>query len=281
MIILGASKEAAKLLKNAVKDISAPIYENALSTYTSNANLIPSLRIPFEMIPSSKTKEIMPYIKEYGLDNPENLINFMIELHFSCFDSVNDGISNIRGDLLDTTISAIESVKKLLKYAERNQSEKEEKLSECITKLSDAQSDLEMKIRRYVSEIEKVDNRTGIAFFVRAKVDISKVDANIQLATAALRAYIEAANLLTFIGIKKGVDVETFLDSTEKYIESLRDKKSISLMAAYDIKKDDTYWNSANIQSSIDGIRSISEELIELIEDSDDEDFDLENNVNF
>ena len=75
----------------------------------------------------------------------------------------------------NSTISAIESVKKLLKYAEKNPSEKEEKLSECISKLSDAQSDLEMKIRRYVNEIEKVDNRTGMAFFVRAKVDIGKV----------------------------------------------------------------------------------------------------------
>ena len=133
-----------------------------------------------------------------------------------------------------------------------------------------------MKIRRYVNEIEKVDNRTGMAFFVRAKVDIGKVDANVELATAALRSYIEAANLLAFIG----VDVETFLDSTERYIESLRDNKSISLMAAYDKMKDDTYWNSSNILNSVDGIRTISDELIELIEDSDDE-VDLENDIVF
>ena len=86
--------------------------------------------------------------------------------------------------------------------------------------------------------------------------------------------------MLAFIGVKKGVDVETFLDSTERYIESLRDNKSISLMAAYDKMKDDTYWNSSNILNSVDGIRTISDELIELIEDSDDE-VDLENDIVF
>ena len=277
---MSTSKEAAKFLKNAVKDLSGSVCENALTRYTGQIDVNPSVKIPFELLSTSKTKDIMPYVKEFRLDDPENMINFLIELHFSCFDSVNDGIGSIRGDLLDTTISAIESVKKLLKYAEKNPSEKEEKLSECISKLSDAQSDLEMKIRRYVNEIEKVDNRTGMAFFVRAKVDIGKVDANVELATAALRSYIEAANLLAFIGVKKGVDVETFLDSTERYIESLRDNKSISLMAAYDKMKDDTYWNSSNILNSVDGIRTISDELIELIEDSDDE-VDLENDIVF
>lgn len=278
---MGTTKEAAKLLKNAVRDISAPVYENALSTYTNNTNLVSSLRIPFEMLPSSKTKDLMPYIKEYGLDNPENMLKFMIELHFSCFDSVNDGIGSIRGDLLDTTISAIESVKKLLKYAERNPSEKDAKLSECITKLSDAQSDLEIKIKRYIEEINKVDNRSGMAFLIRATVELGRVDKTIELATAGLQAYIEAANLLALIGVKKGVDIETFLDDTERYIESLKDNKSISLMAAYDKKKDDTYWNSTNIQSCIDGIRSITEDLLDLIEESDDDDIDLENDIEF
>lgn len=280
---MSTTKEAAKLLKSAVKDMAAPVYETAISTYTGNADIVPSVKIPFEMIPGAKTKELMPYIKEYGLDDPQNMINFLIELHFACFDSVNDGIDSIRGDILDTTISAIRSAKKLLKYDARNSEKNDDKLSECISKLSDAQSDLEMKIKRYVSEINAIDNRTGMAFFVRAKVDLKKVDNTIALATAALQAYIEAANLLTFIGIKKGVDVSNFIEDTEDYINSLRDNKSISLMAAYDKAKDDTYWNSANLQSSIEGIRDVSDELQELIDDyeEDDDDFDLENDVKF
>lgn len=281
---MSTANKAAKLLKSAVKGMTEPVFEKALATYTGNADIVHSSEITFNILSDSEIKGIKPYIKEFGLDKPENMIRFLIELHFASFESINDGIGSIKGVLLKTTISEIESARELVVFAENNPTEKEIQLSGCISKLSDAMINLKNKIEDYVKEVRTVDDRKGIAFFVRAKFDLKKVDNAIVLATAALQAYIEAIELLDLIAVKKGgLNVQNYNEKAKNFIKSLSENGSISLMAAYDKAEDNTYWNSDNLKRRAEGIGTIPKELSELFENNKDEDdnFDLENDVIF
>lgn len=276
-------KDAAKILKTAVKNVDSSTGELAIKEFSKSMNTIPSMKIPFDLLPNQKTKDIMPYIKEFELDDPENMIRFLVELHFASFETISEGIASVRGDLLDDTIAGINSAKKLMRYADKKTGDKrEQKLSECLSKLSDSQSKLEGKIKRYISEINEIDNRSSFSFFMKSKIDLKKVDRTVALATAALQAYFETTQLMSYLAfLSDDEDIEQFVDDSRAFIESLTAKKSISLMAAYDVKGDNTYWNSTKLSSQLDDIESLSEELAEFFEDSDEDEVDLENDVKF
>lgn len=68
------------------------------------------------------------YIEKYQLDKPENLIKFIIEIYFDSFESVIDGLGDIRVEMLGEVISQIDTAKKNLIYAYENPAYREEKL---------------------------------------------------------------------------------------------------------------------------------------------------------
>ncbi len=276
-------KDAAKILKTAVKTVDSSTGELAIKEFSKSMNIIPSMKIPFDLLPSQKTKDIMPYIKEFELDDPENMIRFLVELHFASFETISEGIASIRGDSLDKTIAMVDSTKTLIRYANKKTEDiRRQKYSECLSNLGKAQSELEKEIKRYISEINEIDNRSSFSFFMKSKFDLKKVDSTVALATAALQAYFETTQLLSYLSVlSDDKDIEIFVDKSRAFIESLTAKKSISLMAAYDVKGDDTYWNSTKLSSQLDDIESLSEELAEFFEDSDEDEVDLENDVKF
>ncbi len=277
-------RDAAKILKTAVKNVDSSTGELAIKEFSKSMNIVPSIKIPFDMLPSQKTKDIMPYIKEFELDNPENMINFLVELHFASFETISDGIASIRKDLQNRTISKIISAKKQIRYAVKKKGEKREhKIDECLSMLRNAQSDLELDIKSYISEINEVDNRSSFSFFMKSKSDLKKVDRTVALATVALQAYMEAAQILSYLAFLSGdEDIDCFVEDAKNFIESLTSHKSISLMAAYDVKRDNTYWNSEKLKAQLEDVKELSDELLEFFEDSEeDDDVDLENDVKF
>lgn len=277
------TKEAARILKAAVKTISSEIGNTALQNFSNEMNILSSVSIPFELLPNQKTKDIIPYVKEFGLNKPENMIRFLVELNFASFESISDGIGSIRGDLLKSVIAKIDSAKDGIRYANKKDGEKrEQKLSECLSKLSEAQKDLEYKIKDYIGEIYQIDNRSVFSFFMRSKLDLSKVDNTVALATAGLQAYIETARLLSYIkSLSDDEDIDDFITDAKKYINDLTANKSLSLMAAYDVKKEDTYWNSDKLNAELESIQELSDELTEFFEDSYEEEVDFENDIAF
>ena len=67
-----------------------------------------------------------------------------------------------------------------------NESKFDAELSSAMDKLDQGLPQLEDKAIYYVNQIRAIDNRPKISFFVRAKLDIKKVDLNNHCAKAAI-----------------------------------------------------------------------------------------------
>ncbi len=265
-------KDATKLFKLAVKDKSEDNFNTALGNLYGSDKVL-AFKIPFELLPSEKTKDVMPYVKEFGLDDPQKLTEFLVELHFACFDSVNTNIFSVRKELLDEVVSKIDSVKKLVHDAENNPASAESTLTACVLQLSEVTSSLKFKINAYIEEIKKVDNRDSFTFFLKSRVDLSKVDAAVGSASYAIMAYFEALFILSTIGVRLNRNVSSYINEAEKYIQSLSDDEKISLMYAYDKDQANSVWSSQGFKNKIEEIKAVTENLQEVFED---EDVDLE-----
>ncbi|MBE5872380.1 MAG: hypothetical protein E7294_14195 [Lachnospiraceae bacterium] len=268
--------KAAKLLQMAIKDVPANVCQTANENMQEGRNFLET-RIPFEKIAVLGVEEVLPYIKEFELDKPENLVRFLIELHFACFDSVNQGMEEVRDDLLQSVVSRIDSVKDSMKYAEKNPADCEGQVQDCILKLSDVTNDLIGKLNSYIKMIREIDERPAFVFFLKSKVDLKKVDSCMDRASMALKGYLEAVNLLAIIGTNYKKNVENYIDKAEKYIEDLSRNGNISLMLAYEKDQKGSVWNSEELHSKIQQIRTLSDGLQELYESE----IDFENNVIF
>lgn len=77
--------------------------------------------ICFDIASFCSYEEVMDYINQFRLYKVENLIRFLVELHFAACDSVYSGIESIRNDLLNETIAEVIAEKRKMRIAYDNQ----------------------------------------------------------------------------------------------------------------------------------------------------------------
>lgn len=188
---------------------------------------------------------------------PEKIVKFVIEMYFDSFESVIEGIGDVRADMLGEVVSKIETAKKNLVYAYENPDYKEEKLRKSHNDLTDVTSRLEEKIRQYASELERVNNRGGISGLIFSPFDLTKVKNTMKMSKTAFTAYFETIFLLTIIDNTRRANGNLFIEQGKKFIYELEDKKYISLFLDYDKDKNEI-WNAKRMQGLIDKASLIS-----------------------
>ncbi len=255
---------------------------NVSSAVISNNDFL--RKIPYRyilnagLISDEEFNKIEPYIIEFKLDNPKKLIDWLIDLHFDGIESINEGITSIRHDLLTTEIQKISSV--IYKFKDINHSDDRNSLLKKYTdELIGVISDIEGKVKNYISEIERIDNLPKYKFFLQANFNKSKVTASVQLAKAALNAYFSALFIQTTISnVRHGAyskKQHDYLEEKMNFIESLK----ISLVYAYDKDKDSQFWDSSKLKGRINKIKQISDTINEYLESNSEteiEDFEGE-----
>lgn len=197
------------------------------------------------------------YIEKYQLDKPENLIKFIIEIYFDSFESVIDGLGDIRVEMLGEVTSHIDTAKKNLIYAYENPTYREEKLRESHSALTNVTSKLEEKLRQYAGELEKINNRDGLKSLIFSPFDLTKVKNITAMAKTAVTSYFEAIFLLTIIDNSRKANGNMFIRQADIFIHELENKKYISLFLDYDKNKSDI-WNIKNMKNIIERTSLIS-----------------------
>lgn len=185
-------------------------------------------------------KYLIPLIKEFKLDDPKNLVKFIVDLHFAGIESINEGIYSIRHDLLTSEIKKIHAVIDKVDdmVADDNRRELLKKYSDEIISVI---SDLEGKIDSYISEVREIDSLPGYLFKLKAVFNKSKVTAAIQMIKASLQAYLEALNIYTMLSNERDRSTVTgYIDKKRQYFEKIE----WSLLIAYDKDKDYGFWDS-------------------------------------
>ncbi|MBD5159640.1 MAG: hypothetical protein HDT23_05285 [Ruminococcus sp.] len=214
-------------------------------------------------------KDLSPedIIKKYQLYKPEEAIKFIIKIYFDSFESVIDEIGNIRLEILGDVVSYIDTAKKNLIYAYENPDYKDEKLRESHSDLTSVTSKLENRIRQYISELEKIDNRNGLSGLIFSPFDLVKVNKIIKMSKIAFTSYFEAIFLLTLIDNSRNANGSIFIRQSTKFINELKlndDKKHIELFYNYDKDKSEI-WNIRHMQGLIEKASSITESFEDYV----------------
>lgn len=223
-------------------------------------------------------EKIMLFVEEFKLDDPQNLIKWLVDLHFAGIESINEGIANIRRDLLTSEIKKISAVMDMIEDIDFGD-DRNTLLKKYTDQLMGVVSDIEGKISNYISEIDRIDNLPRYKFFLQANFNKSKVITSVQLAKAALLAYFEALNIQVIIANERhGINSayqKNYLGKRLNFIESLK----ISLVYSYDKNKDSEFWDSSKLKGRINEIKQISNKLNEYLESNSEteiEDFEEE-----
>jgi len=240
-------------------------------------------KIPFDLgqkyglLSEAEYNELIPYVKEFQLDDPKNLIKWIVDIHFAGIESINTNIACIRRDLLSSEVSKIKAIRK--KIIDVNESDDMYKITKLYTdEMYNILSDLEGKINDYLSEIVEIDNLPRYKFFVKANFNKSKVTAAVQLSKAALQAYFEAIDIYAVVSNERknnSVRDATFDDSIE-----FIDKLDITYFIAYD-KNKDTFWNKSEMKKKIENARKIKDLLNDFIVNEQEIEIDFDDDIIF
>lgn len=189
--------EKEKLIVDIIQKSTSKIPSKAIRNYRI-------LRKFFDIVPQTgwMSKEdyekIMLFVEKFKLDDPQNLIKWLVDLHLAGIESINEGIANIRRDLLTSEIAKISSVIEMIQDIDCFDN-RDSLLKTYSDELIRVISDIEGKISNYISEIDRIDNLPRYKFFLQANFNKSKVIISIQLAKAALKAYFEVLNIQVII----------------------------------------------------------------------------------
>lgn len=189
--------EKEKLIVDIIQKSTSKIPSKAIRNYRI-------LRKFFDIVPQTgwmskeNYEKIMLFVEKFKLDDPQNLIKWLVDLHLAGIESINEGIANIRRDLLTSEITKISSVIEMIQDIDCFDN-RDSLLKTYSDELMRVISDIEGKISNYISEIDRIDNLPRYKFFLQANFNKSKVITSIQLAKAALKAYFEALNMQVII----------------------------------------------------------------------------------
>lgn len=264
-------KKAAKLISKGIdlipKEIRVLVLEKSLRIIGVEWNADENPTLCF-------SDEEIELIREFGLNIPENLVRFLVEMHFAAFDSLNNGIENIRNDLLNETIAEVIAEKRKMRIAYDNYEIKDSIMFECLLNLVAAVSKLEKKIFTYCSEIKAIDDSSKLEYTLHSVFDKGKVIENGCRATAALQLYYEAVKLIAIIGNEMELDISSCLEDAEEFARELSENAFISVMIRYTKEKYQPEWDSERIHQQIAYIKELPEELFDIVDEGVEIDFE-------
>lgn len=261
-------KEIISIINNTYKNVPVKVKQND-----------PFLKkIPFELgtiLSKEELALIIPYIQEFGLDDPRKLIKWVVELNFAAIESINAGIEKVRKDLLKEDISMLRAISWMLDSFSKNDN-KQLSYEICISKIFPVISDLQGKIEDYLSDIIEIDELPRYKFFLKANFNISKVDSAVLLGKAALEAYFNAIIIFSVIQNEYKVgDSDDFIKFFD-FIEGL----DISYFLAYDKNKSD-FWNKKEMIERIKTAQSNSMTIQEFLLSEQETEVDFEKDINY
>lgn len=269
---MGNTQQAAQLFKNVastlpvdivkktVHDLTIPMKKNP-ANISGNPRKVPIL---------TDDEDVLKYMQEFGLYDPRRLSEFIVESYFSQFDSVLDGINDLKEENLDTTISQVKTAKMHYDIAIRNASRRDTELNEAFFILLGSLSDLQRKTMSYIKQIRKIDDRPKLSFFLHASLDIKKVKCCNNCAKMAINTILDIYPMLFTIGPTLKIEnMQTITSDQIKFQKDILNGDNCSLMHAYDEDKESEFWLTLadRFNISFDNADIISDFMLTTSED--------------
>lgn len=217
------------IVKNQVGTLAFEKAQHALSDVLGK-----DFKIPIEKFTDDeKSLQIM---KEFGLDNPENMIRFMVESFYGAFEAIQNGVESLKLMKINDAIGIIQSAKTMYDYGVENSDDN--KFDAAQNDLFRASGKLQRQVSGFIAEIRSIDSKPRWKFFVNAKEHMKTIDSDITMIRLSLDAIEQAVSMQMLIADNKGKSIESsVLRPYEEFYDSvLLSGDTCRLLQAYEFK---------------------------------------------
>ena len=141
-----------KVIGEILKGFSDKNIETAINSLSHLENPVPSFKISY-FVTDENTKK---YIKDLGLDNPQKLAMFFVDLGFATVEGIVDSVNEIQNSILIDHFSKLKSIKQKIKHTICSEGE-DKRLSTYQDELIDLRNIFEGRVQDYIKRIIQID----------------------------------------------------------------------------------------------------------------------------
>ncbi len=266
-------EKAVELFKSTATMMPTQVVQKAASSL-ADSKTPTGVKVPI----LTNDPEVQRFVDEFELYKPEKMVQFLIQGGFAQFECIMDTVNELKEIDLINSHSFIKAAQRHYKRAMANESKFDAELSSAMDKLDQGLPQLEDKAIYYVNQIRAIDNRPKLSFFVRAKLDIKKVDLNNHCAKAAIKSVMNGYNLLIAIESALHLDTQSTIEELENFQSKILADDNCSLMHAYDDDKATEFWTTLSDQfdNAIDNSDLLTD-FLSSSKENEDEFIDYDN----
>ena len=241
MIVLDRNKDVmTKAISVCSKDVL-----NAESSVNANS-LADMLFRGSGVMQDEAVRELITYV---GLEDPQRLAKFLVELHLAQIDAFNDSF-DLLGDMhLNDYAARIKDGKSYLKQYYRAQTEEEQqkKLEKAADQFMQARHRYEGAIQIYVQSVQKIVDKPK---FLRGKRALETMDGYMQKLQGLIKAEQEAVQLECEVAQLLNDSVVDAVDEYHEFFEQMI-QPNIALLQGCSKDEDEAFWKDVEENGNV------------------------------
>ena len=241
MIVLDRNKDVmTKAISVCSKDVL-----NAESSVNANS-LADMLFRGSGVMQDKAVRELITY---GGLEDPQRLAKFLVELHLAQIDAFNDSF-DLLGDMhLNDYAARIKDGKSYLKQYYRAQTEEEQqkKLEKAADQFMQARHRYEGAIQIYVQSVQKIVDKPK---FLRGKRALETMDGYMQKLQGLIKAEQEAVQLECEVAQLLNDSVVEAVDEYHEFFEQMI-QPNIALLQGCSKDEDEAFWKDVEENGNV------------------------------
>ena len=241
MIVLDRNKDVmTKAISVCSKDVL-----NAESSVNANS-LADMLFRGSGVMQDKAVRELITY---GGLEDPQRLAKFLVELHLAQIDAFNDSF-DLLGDMhLNDYAARIKDGKSYLKQYYRAQTEEEQqkKLEKAADQFMQARHRYEGAIQIYVQSVQKIVDKPK---FLRGKRALEPLDGYMQKLQGLIKAEQEAVQLECEVAQLLNDSVVDAVDEYHEFFEQMI-QPNIALLQGCSKDEDEAFWKDVEENGNV------------------------------
>lgn len=241
MIVLDRNKDVmTKAISVCSKDVL-----NAESSVNANS-LADMLFRGSGVMQDKAVRELITY---GGLEDPQRLAKFLVELHLAQIDAFNDSF-DLLGDMhLNDYAARIKDGKSYLKQYYRAQTEEEQqkKLEKAADQFMQARHRYEGAIQIYVQSVQKIVDKPK---FLRGKRALETMDGYMQKLQGLIKAEQEAVQLECEVAQLLNDSVVDAVDEYHEFFERMI-QPNIALLQGCSKDEDEAFWKDVEENGNV------------------------------
>lgn len=194
-------------------------------------------------------KAVRELITYGGLEDPQRLAKFLVELHLAQIDAFNDSF-DLLGDMhLNDYAARIKDGKRYLKQYYRAQTEEEQqkKLEKAADQFMQARHRYEGAIQIYVQSVQKIVDKPK---FLRGKRALETMDGYMQKLQGLIKAEQEAVQLECEVAQLLNDSVVDVVDEYHEFFEQMI-RPNIALLQGCSKDEDEAFWKDVEENGNV------------------------------